>query len=208
MTGRERVLAVARGGEVDRIPTVATFGAGAADAIAVPLDDLAKTIDANPDSAVLATILSPLGRAIRDSVNIVSELHGDVDRGAELLDRLVAETRSEMQAALHQGADGLFYVLDGAHPAVTTPMEYGGHFLELDRQLLLEVQGARFNVLYVCGASEPYLDFVSDLPAHAFAWDSRSGASVADVRAVRKGAIAAVVEGADFRLVTNSGVAV
>jgi hypothetical protein len=145
-----------------------------------------------------------LGRAIRDGVNIVPELHADIDRGTELLNGLAQETREEMHGALERGADGVFYILDGAYPGVTTPMEYGGHFLELDRHLLTEVMDARFNVLFVRGEREPYLDFVSDLPAHAFAWDPRSGVSIEYVRSIRKGALAAAGEGADILLAINS----
>ena len=60
-----------------------------------------------------------------------------------------------------------------AVPDSTTPMQYGGHFLEIDRRLLSS--DALFNVIFVQGPSEPYAVFVSDLPAQAFAWDSRSG---------------------------------
>jgi hypothetical protein len=79
-------------------------------------------------------------------------------------------------------------------------MEYGGHFLEVDRQLLSGVIDARFNALYVRGGSEPYIDFVSDLPAHAFAWDPQSGVTVAQVREVRQGALASTDKDADIEL--------
>lgn len=200
MTGRERITAAARGGDVDQRPTISAFGGGPADAIAVPAAELGHAIDANPDSAVLATVLSPLGRALERELHIMNELHGDVDKGNELLTKLVDETQQEMHSSLEHGADGVFYVLDGAHPGVTTPMEYGGHFLEVDRQLLNSVIDARFNVLYVRGESEPYIDFVSDLPAHAFAWDPRSGVSVAQVRQMRQGALAAAETGAEIEL--------
>jgi len=200
VTGRERITAAARGGEVDQRPSLSAFGAGPADAIAVAPNDVAHAIDANPSSAVLATVLSPLGRALERELHIVNELHGDVDKGNELLNQLVDETRDEMHASLEHGADGVFYVLDGAHPGVTTPMEYGGHFLEIDRQLMSGVIDARFNVLYVRGESEPYIDFVSDLPAHAFAWDPRCGVTVAQVREMRPGALASVGTDADIEL--------
>jgi hypothetical protein len=200
VTGRERITAAARGGEVDRRPSLSAFGAGPADAIALPPYDVAHAIDANPSSAVLATVLSPLGRALERELHIVNELHGDVDKGNALLNQLVDETRDEMHASLEHGADGVFYVLDGAYPGVTTPMEYGGHFLEIDRQLLSGVIDARFNVLYVRGEAEPYIDFVSDLPAHAFAWDPRSGVTVAQVREMRSGALASVGTDADIEL--------
>jgi hypothetical protein len=204
VTGRERITAAARGGEVDRRPTVSAFGAAPGDAIAVPLSEVSATIEKHPDSAVLCTVLSPLGRAIKNGVRIVQELHGDIDKGTELLVGLTKETREEMHGALEHGADGVFYVLDGAFPGVTTPMEYGGHFLELDRHLMTEVIDARFNVLFVCGEKDAYVDFVSDLPAHAFAWDPRSGISVEYVRSMRTGALAAAGDDADILLAITS----
>lgn len=204
MTGRERIVAAARGGETDVRPTLSALGGGRADAVAVPPAEVPNTIDENPDCAVLAEVRSPLGLALSEGTNIVSELHNDIDRGTEILNGLVNRTRSEIQGALHQGADGVFYILDGAYPGITTPMEYGGHFLELDRQLLTEAQDARFNVLFVCGEEEPYIDFVSDLPAHAFAWDPRSKVESEYVRSMRHGALAADEDGAEIRLVVGA----
>ncbi len=204
MTGRERITAAARGGEVDRRPTVSAFGATPGDAIAVALAEVSATIEKHPDSAVVCAVLSPLGRAIKNGLHIVQELHADIDKGTSLLNVLAEETRIEMHSALEHGADGVFYVLDGAYPSFTTPMEYGGHFLELDRHLLTEVIDARFNVLFVCGEKDPYIDFVCDLPAHAFAWDPRSGVTVGYVRSMRLGALAATGDEADILLAINS----
>ena len=201
VTGRERIVSAARGGETDFVPVVRALGASGskADAIVVAAGEVAGL--AGGDAAVLAHVLSPLGRAVRSGVPLVALLHEDVEKGGAVLERLTDEARSEMLTALANGADGVFYELDGAYPAVTTPMEYGGHFLEIDRKLLTEVEGARFNMLFVCGQEEPYIDFVCDLPAHAFAWDARSGVDAAYVRTVRDGALAC--EGGEFRLATN-----
>lgn len=184
MTGRERIVAAARGGEVDRTPVVGQ------DALVVPVDRVSDSIGS--DNAVLARVLSPLGRAMKQGIDIVSLLHKDVERGATELERLTDEAKGEMLAALANGADGVFYELDGAYPEVTTPMEYGGHFLEVDRRLLSEIEQARFNVLYVKGDKDPYIDFVCDLPAHAFAWDPRSGVAADYVRSMRTGALMGV----------------
>jgi hypothetical protein len=199
VTGRERLTLAARGGEPDATPVV-TFGKGGDAAIVGP-NLVSETVDG--ETAVLARILSPLGRAIKSGSSLVARLHDDVESGAHELEHLANETRSEMLAALANGADGVFYELDGAYPAVTTPMEYGGHFLEVDRRLLSEVEQANFNVLFVCGESEPYIDFVSDLPAHAFAWDPRSGVTAEYVRTMRQGALAC--EGCEILLDLHAG---
>jgi hypothetical protein len=183
VTSRERLIAAARGGEVDQRPVV-SFEPGA-DAIIVEPGQVSNY--AGKDAAVLARVVSPLGRANKE---LVATLHQDIEKGAQEVERLADETKGEMLQALANGADGIFYELDGAYPSVTTPMEYGGHFLELDRRLLTEVEQATFNLLYVCGENEPYIDFVCDLPAHAFAWDPRSGVTKEYVRQMRQGALA------------------
>lgn len=202
MTPRERLTAVARGGPVDKRPVVLLPGRQdqRADAIAVGPKDVADCLEKSEGQAVLGHVVSPLGMAMRSGIALTKVLSDDLEAGAKKLEELTEQARSEMREALDQGADGVFYELDGAYPSQTTPMEYGGHFLEVDRQLLDEVKDARFNVLYVCGDEDPYVDFVIDLPAHAFAWDVASGADFDEVRRQREGALAAKHPGADVLL--------
>lgn len=194
MTGRERLVAVARGAQVDQRPVIAMDPP--ADGLVVSPSEVSAALVKHPDSAVLARVVSPLGR----DRSLVRALAEDPDAGSRRLAECAEGVRRDISAALDAGADGVCYLLDGAYPAVTTPMEYGGHFLELDRQLLEEVSAARFNLLFVCGETEPYVEFVSDLPAHAFAWDARSGVSVDAVRLLRSGALAAEDDGAEIAL--------
>ena len=205
MTPRERLTAVARGGAADRRPVVLFPGCQdeRADATVVAPSDVASCLERSGEQAVLGHVVSPLGKAMRAGLALTRLLSDDLEAGARQLEELTEQTRSEMKEALDQGADGVFYELDGAYPSQTTPMEYGGHFLEVDRQLLEEVKGARFNVLYVCGDKDPYVDFVIDLPAHAFAWDTTSGVEFAEVRRQRDGAIAGKHPKADLLLVES-----
>ena len=86
-------------------------------------------------------------------------------------------------------------------------MQYGGYYLERDRELLQEIEAARLNVLCVVGDEEVFIDFVSDLPAQVFAWDSRAtSVSSAYVRELRKGAQASADPGSEieFRLAMPS----
>jgi hypothetical protein len=208
LTGRERLVAAARGGAVDRTPVLCGPGGpcSGADGFVVEVAEVGAALQRNAETAVLARVLSPLGRAMRAGEKIVAILHENVVAGGERMRELIGDARAEMAAGLESGADGVFYELEGAYPAMTTPMEYGGHFLEADRQLLGEVQSARFNVLFVCGEHEPYIDFVSDLPAHAFAWDERSGVTAEYVRTVRSGALASVGGEIALKLNAASGV--
>lgn len=198
MTSRERLVAACRGGDVDRKAVILwpSHVGDQSDARIVPVSEVAMSLANEPDKAVLALISSPLGRAVDQGLDLNEALHRDPARGNEMLDGLVSEVRAEMTEALARGADGIFYRLQGAHPGVSTPMQYGGFYLERDRELLEEVAEARLNVLFVEGGPEPYLDFVSDLPAHLMAWDDQN-VDLQSVRAMRPGAIAATHEDAE-----------
>lgn len=201
MTSRERLAIVALGGATDRRPVIALDASPGADAVAVPLDRVGAALRESPETAVLAVVLSPLARAIRDNVPLVRALTEQPEHGHRTLDKLANETKTDLKAASESGADGVLYVLDGASPAHTTPMEYGGFFLEIDRSLLTEFSGLRFNVLYVAGLQDPYLDFVSDLPAHALAWEPGANVELAAVRSLRSGPLASKDDAADIALV-------
>ncbi|HZH99465.1 MAG TPA: hypothetical protein VEX38_10880 [Fimbriimonadaceae bacterium] len=195
MTGRERIVAAARGGVVDRKPTLGISEDSDARVVRTVADAVSG------DSALLVDILNPLGRALRQHQDLVRSLVDDPESGHSLLQDLVEETREEISQALAMGADGVFYRLQGADPSACTPMEYGGYFLERDRELLEEVAEARLNVVYIDSSSEPYLDFVSDLPAHVFAWDrGASDLTIRGVRELRAGALACQDPDADIAL--------
>lgn len=188
MTGGERVVAAARGAEVDRRPVIALDGALPADARVVPLAELESA--RGGEEAVLVSVNSPLARALEAGDDIYARLSDDPSAGELALQALAVQVRAEVAEALNGGADGICYRLAGATPAYSTPMQYGGHFLEIDRALLEEVADARFNLLLVEGDNEPYLDFVSDLSAHAFGWSAASGVSVRYMQGMRPGALA------------------
>jgi hypothetical protein len=211
MTGRERLAAASRGGEVDRKPVLrwqSGLGAGPlADSVsdgfvATTPEEALEVMKQRPDAAVILTVLSPLGHELKTPRNLLGLLHDSPEEGEALLMECAEKTRGALSQAMDLGLDGIAYILAGASPSVTTPMQYGGHFLELDREILDSVREARFNLLWVRGDSEPYLDFVIDLPAHAFAWDmARTGIPPQAMREARGGAIAGGHPDADILLV-------
>lgn len=201
MTHRERVVAVARGGTVDRPPwfvwdardSEALLANHSPDvAVARNHDEakrlLARTGEEGP--AVLVEVLNPLGLALEKGEN-PNRLLTDPDAAGRELDRWVEQCRETLKLALESGADGVLYRLRGAEPPHSSPMEFGGFHLERERELLEEIGDARLNVLLADGGEETYLDFLTDLPAHAFAWDeSRIPFTPTQVREMRPGALA------------------
>ena len=195
MTGRERLVAAAKGGEVDRKPVIFTHAnSPEADGIVRPACG-----EGEEGQAQLWAVDSPFSRAMREGFDLNDALQSDPASGEQALNSYADEARKEMLEALEGGADGIFYRLDGAFPDASTPMEYGGHYLEMDRMLLSEIQEARFNLVWVEGDRELYLDFVSDLPAHALGWSmSQTGVGVDELRPMRHGALAGDTEEADI----------
>lgn len=194
MTARDRTLAAIQGGEPDRTPEVGT------DIVAVPVDRLAEARRNNPDAVVLAIVHSPLTRARIRSQNIFDLLESDPESGNSELDGLVTASQIQINDAIHGGADGVCYVIEGAYPSASTPMQYGGFLLERDRALLSSANPAPANMVLIAGEDEPYIDFVSDLPAAVFAWNARSGWTPTQVRGLRSGALAANSPDADILL--------
>lgn len=193
MTSRERLIAASRGEPTDRKPLVCW-------PVGCPESDVV-TDAGHPDQIRLTPVVNPFGQAIRHRVDVWDALAEDPARGAKQLDGLVARTRREAQGAIEHGADGILYLLYGARGLHSTPMEYGGHYLERDREILGEFASAAFNLIFVVGEDDAYLDFVSDLPAHAFGWDSEAtGVGVNEIRPMRTGALATNDPNADIAL--------
>jgi uroporphyrinogen-III decarboxylase len=199
MTSRERLIAATRGGAADRQPVLALQAPEgvALDAYIVP-DARAADMVGSGEIPVLADVTNPLGRALLQKIPLNDLLRERPAEGEATLHLLVEQTRAEAQQALEAGADGLFYRLEGANPSGSTPMQYGGFYLERDREILDEFREAQINVLYIEG-SDIYMDFVSDLPAHVLAWDTaRAGVDLGTVKRMRSGALACAEAGAEI----------
>jgi hypothetical protein len=153
------------------------------------------------DRAALVEVLNPFGLALQREIHLNDLLRDTPELGDRILSGLIEEARGHIQNALNSGADGILYRLHGARGRHCTPMQYGGHYLERDRELLAEVADARVNVVFVVGEDDVYLDFVSDLPAHIFAWDcEESQIGPSQVRTMRQGALCCVAADADVIL--------
>lgn len=113
---------------------------------------------------VLAEISSPLARAIEFRIPLTAMLREKPAEGQKELDKLVEVARQDIETAILAGADGIYYRIRGAEPGYTTPMEYGGYYLERDRELLAPVAESKRVVISVEGGDDVYIDALSDLP--------------------------------------------
>lgn len=198
MTSRERVFAAARGGSVDRKPVLALPVASSDSDILIAESVSSVSTFLDVEHVVLCQVDSPFRRGGNDLPNALA---ADPVLNGERLESAVQATRIEISDALNAGADGILYRLFGAREALSTPMEYGGHYLERDRELLAEIQDANLNVLFLVGNEDLYMDFVSDLPAHVIAWDrDATGISSDTVRSLRSGAQASSDPGSEILL--------
>jgi len=200
LTSRERVFAASNGGAVDCQPRMAWLVSSAlADATVV--DDFEPANRSN-ESVVLVDVANPFGLALRKGIDLNKALKDDPTVGSEVLDGLVEEVRQRIHLSLERGADGIFYRLHGACPKHCSPMQYGGHYLERDRELLSEASAAFMNVLFVAGEEELYIDFVSDLPTQVIAWDSNlTQISAGEVRSSRGGPVASADPTSEIELI-------
>lgn len=198
MTGRERLIAAVRGGEVDRKPTL-TWGLDAeADGVIVPLIGLPEALD--PNRIVIVDVPNAYGLARIEGVDLNAVLEDDPAEGATVQETYLHQVCAWIENALAEGADGVCYRLHGATPVESTPMQYGGFHLERDREVLAQFQETTLNLVFAEG-QDPYLDFVSDLPGHAFGWNvASSQVSLDNVRSMRRGALALDHPDADIRL--------
>jgi hypothetical protein len=166
-----------------------------------PEPKLIMTLDGDAESAVrlgaptesqigLAEIMSPVARLNSLEATLESLSHNP-EVGNVLVDHAVKATRSEISERLAAGYEGIFYRLVGAEPSKTTPMQYGGFFLERDREILSALPEGAIRVIFIDAGEEAYLDFVSDLPGDLFAWDyARTSIAPEAVRPMRTGALA------------------
>lgn len=198
MTAKERLAAAARGDSVDQKPLIVwpkllpQTPSSEADAWVVDAPhELSEAKSLCGDSAVLASVLSPFGWALQKQIPLLEILESDPKEGDLELQKLKQMTLDEARTRMADGADGLCYVLAGAGPDHATPMQYGGFLLDLDREILEEFQDSEFNLVWVRGHKEPYLEFVADLPCHALSWDmGATGIPPSALRTYRSGAIA------------------
>jgi len=202
VNSRERILASVRGGAPDRKPVIHwPHWEEGGDIRHYNHETIPDHIEEAPEEISLVEITNPFGLALQRDIDLNAEIKLDPKVGNRILGDLIDDVRKDIAMAFEVGADGIIYRLYGARSRHCTPMQYGGHYLEKDRELLTEVQDALVNFLFVVGEDDVYLDFVSDLPAHAFGWDYKtSKIDAGSVRAMRAGALVSEDPNSDILL--------
>lgn len=191
------MFAAGNGGEVDRKAILPFLVKEKGDVFVYAADQTAPS----GDELKLAQIPSPFLRCLEQGTNLNEQMHSDPTGAGKRLDDVVDELRGWIRSSLAAGADGVFYIVTGACSEHCSPMEYGGFYLERDRELLSEASSAPFNVLFVAGEGDVYFDFICDLPAHVMAWDSaRTGFSSQQMRQIRLGAQASADPKSEIQL--------
>lgn len=201
MTLREQFVQIARGGVSERKLKI-SIDESSDLIITKDFEEIQSNL--GDEKPVLHVVMNPFLRATAQSVDLNEANRLDPRKGEELSAKFEQQVQNEIEEALSKGADGIFYLLEGARGAYSTPMEYGGYHLETDRRLLESVQESNLSAVYVLGHEDIYIDFVSDLPAHLFAWDAEASTFSDDyVRTLRKGALASNDPESDVFFDTN-----
>jgi hypothetical protein len=199
MTPRDRLLAAFRGEEVRPKPIITWPRGDYASSDAVIHRDPSRIAPDDNSRLVLVEIASPFQVCRLAGISILDELETNPVVGNGHLQAAVESARREIDLSLAAGADGILYCLHGATLAHMSPMSYGGHFLERDRELLSAYSSRAQIILFVAGGEGTYFDFVSDLPASAFAWDANSSMITAsEMRSIRAGALASADPSSDI----------
>ncbi len=204
MIPRERITVTARGGIVDRPPWFvwepsASFQALLSFArrwspdllVAKDVSDAQALLRELPEEgpAVLVEVQNPFLLAVASGVILGQSFWHCPVRGSEEFQQFTQRVREHIQSALDAGVDGVFYRLGGANPQQASPMEYKGLYFEHDYALLSEISEARFNVLFVEGEEDPYIDLVNDLPASALMWEDDEAWAPEKVREIHPRAL-------------------
>ena len=188
MTPRESLLAVINGEPADHRPLIAIPGDPLGGPGTAGQRSNVRLDTTDPSHLRVAEILNPFGRALGLGLDLNQALVDDPKAGGARLDYFVMETIYEAEVEFEKGAEAVLYYLFGATPTHTTPMQYGGYYLERDREILTRLASLGPVIVFVVGGDAVYLDFVSDLPATVFGWDAEaSGFSSAYVRSIRSG---------------------
>ncbi|MBI5705964.1 MAG: hypothetical protein HZC36_03120 [Armatimonadetes bacterium] len=143
-------------------------------------------------------VVNPFGKALASGIDLNVRVEDPSDT---TLASLFEATRQELAEAIVDDTRAVLYVLFGAAEQWCTPMQFGGHYLEVERELLAPTFQKVPVLLWIVGEEGTYLDFVADLPTCFIGWDIQAtGFPISAMRAVRSGAIFAQGNEAEIEL--------
>lgn len=143
-----------------------------------------------PDYPLILTLFSPLTYALRfmGKQKAIAEARSDPDPFCEGLGTVAANLRKLMQAAIEEGASGIFFSCMGATSADLTPDEYERFGRPYD---LLALEGASagwLNTIHVHADPEQtndqiYFEQFTNYPVAAISWSDRlTGPAISEAR--------------------------
>lgn len=160
-----RLLEQIREGSLTEKVTVAAWdGHTCEDVIVCGLAQIQEAKRTCPASSVLAAVEGVAARFHRSNP-LPTALDAPPSHLQEQVDSAVTSCKNDLQTAQERGADGVSYLVFGADPDHATPMQYGGLFLEHDREVLDRAKSKGFVEAMIAPADETYYDFLTDLPS-------------------------------------------
>ncbi len=150
---------------------------------------LPTNVPSTNDLPVLAEVLGPYGQALSKGIDLNSVIADSPEIGEAMLSECIEASLSDISVAKSNGAHGILYAVCGATEEHCSPMQYGGLYLERDREVLLEATKWAFVFLFVVGSENTYMDIVSDLPCDVMGWSiEATGHSLSEMKIMSKGA--------------------
>jgi uroporphyrinogen decarboxylase len=133
---------------------------------------------AGPETPIVWTVFSPLmvlayllpgGRP-----EVLESIRSSPEAVARGLDAIAETLAGYARACLEHGADGLFFATNLADEGGLDTQECRRFQRPFDARVLAAAEGARFNIMHVCGAGARVEEF-ADYPVAAFSWSVEPG---------------------------------
>ena len=145
----------------------------------------------SPDTPVLQTIFSPLAQAkhLAGDKRLLAHLRRFPQAVETGLRTITKSTKRFIRSVVDVGADGIFYAVQHARPALLSRDEFLGFSRAPDFELLESARGLWCNMLHLHG-DDVYFDALADYPAQIINWhDREAGPTLADARKTWGGAV-------------------
>lgn len=131
--------------------------------------------DLGEETPTLATIFSPLSQAknLAGQERMLSHLRAHPEAFEHGLETITRSTIDYIEAAKKSGIGGIFYAVQHANFALTSPAEYERFGRPYDLRILAAAGDLWLNMLHLHGTGEVMFDLVADYPVQILNWHDR-----------------------------------